>query len=63
MLSVADINLLRQKFDNDNFAQTLPRSESLNYNEHFFVKVTALGPNFNHYNGEDEPIEWGGQRA
>jgi hypothetical protein len=63
MLSLADVNLLRQKFDNDSFAQTLPRSESLNYNEHLFVKVTALGPDFDRYNAEDEPIKWGGQRA
>jgi len=63
MVSTGDVNLLRQKFDNNTFAQTLPRSESLNYSEHIFVKLTALGPDFDHCDAEDEPIEWGGQRA
>jgi hypothetical protein len=63
MLSTADVDLLRQKFDNDTFAQTLPRSESLNYSGRLFVKITALGSDFDHCNAEDEPIEWGGQRA
>ncbi|KIM84488.1 hypothetical protein PILCRDRAFT_384823 [Piloderma croceum F 1598] len=62
-LSTADVDLLRQKFDNEIFAQTLPSSESVHYYEPLFAKVTALVRDPKHGNAEGEPIEWGGRRA
>jgi hypothetical protein len=52
MLSTTDLDLLRRRFDNDAFAQSLSNSENDSINGDLFVKVIALGPDLEDPNDE-----------